>query len=119
MMKEIVARVEANGGLAKVTLGELRDEVGADRLGKWVLRQIVQGLEGNGLGYYPSEILDPEWNDRPRQHEEVRVFKKGTAIAEVVEAVEEPSERGDSRLIELAASDASETLDKIRSLVCG
>lgn len=99
------------------TLGELRTAIGYDRLGVVVLGIIEDQLEGAGLGYFPPTLLKPE-NREPRQHQELRVYRKGNGVGRVIDAVLKPSLSGDSRLRQSDGND-SETVQKIRALVCG
>lgn len=115
-MEEISSRTNDNGGLLKTTLGELRDAVQFGRLGKYVIEEIARKLHGEGLGYFPSWVLDD--NEFPRQHQELRVYRNGTVLAELVKAIEDPSDHGDDRLRETALESHGETLDRIRALVC-
>lgn len=109
--------VDEQGGVGLVTLGELRDAVEAEKLGKLVMRRISQELASHGLGYFPREVVDA--NEVPRQHQQVRLYRKGSsAAARAIEAVLNPSEVGDRFLAELGADDAQATLARVRELVC-
>lgn len=89
----ITARVNEAGGLLKITLGDLRDELGFSRLGKHVLGRMAQHLTVNNLGFFPTDFLDPEWNDEPRQWQELWVFiEDGSPRAAVLRAVGNPEE---------------------------
>ncbi len=115
-MSEVGDAVDENGGLLAVSLGELREALGYNRLGVRVLGQIATSLAGEGLGYFPEWVLTDQ-NPAPRYGDVVRVFRKGTGVAEVVTAVLEPTDRGDERLKEIAGADAVEILNKIRLLL--
>ena len=100
-----------------VTLGDLRkaEPLGFDRLGKYVLDQIASALEGEGLGYFPVEAI--ENNSEPRQWQEVRVYRRGTGIGKLIQAVTNPSPSGDKVLREASTQD-SDLIKQIRALVC-
>lgn len=98
-----------------VTLGELRDSLGYGRLGRYVLDEIASKLEGEGLGYFPLDALDD--NAEPRGGQEVRLYRRGKGIGKVIQAVTNPTEGGD-RVLCQNIGEASETIEKIRSLVC-
>ena len=88
--KTIAERVAAAGGIAKVTLGELRDELGFARLGKTVLQSMAAHLEVNGLGYFPAWVLTDE-NTEPRQWHEFHVYTRdGSPKSVVLDAVSDP-----------------------------
>lgn len=99
-----------------VSLGELREALGHNRLGVRALEQIATSLAGEGLGYFPEWVLTDQ-NQAPRYGDVVRVFRKGTGLGEVVTAVLEPTDRGDERLKEIADGDAVEILSMIRLLL--
>lgn len=115
-MKDLSTAVDDAGGVQAVTLGTLRDAVSGERLGKYVMQRIKSELAAHGLGYFPRDVLD---GDRaPRQHHEVRVYRKGSGTAaKAIEAVLDPSSNGDKTLTELNTDD-SDILDKVRELVC-
>ncbi len=115
-MSDLANRCIESGGILATTLGDLRDAVDAGKLGRLVMERIAQELAANGLGYFPPEVLD--FNDQPRQGEAIRVYRKGTsAAARAIEAVLEPSVRGDAFLVELGSSDAQDKLLRIREIV--
>lgn len=116
-MKALGEWVDEQGGVGAATLGELRDAVEAEKLGKLVMNRITQELASHGLGYFPSELLDA--NPTPRQHQEVRLYRKGSSsAARAIEAVLNPSEVGDSFLAELGTNNAQDVLARVRELVC-
>lgn len=89
--KKINQTVTEAGGLVKVTLGTLREEMGYGRLGKHVLTNLEQHLTENGLGYFPLEMLDPILNESPRQWQEIYVFVDDESPkANVFKAVADP-----------------------------
>jgi hypothetical protein len=90
---------------------ELRDAWGYARLGIHVRRQISNDLRGMGIGHYPAEL--PDYQDR-----QVRLYKLGTPVAHIIEAVLNPSQENDDQLRQMTAGDARETLDAIKALVC-
>lgn len=92
--REAIAKVVSDGGgLVKVTLGELRDEMGYHRLGKHVLTSMEQHLTENKLGYFPTDVLDPIINSEPRQYQELFVFvDDDSPKAEIFRAVADPEE---------------------------
>jgi hypothetical protein len=115
-IKNIAAECDEEGGVISVTLGDLRVGVGAGKLGRWVLENIREELAATGLGYFPKDLLDD--NEEPRQHQKIRIYRKGPGTAaRAIEAVLEPSDRGDEVLRELGSDDTREILVQIRRLV--
>jgi hypothetical protein len=100
-----------------VSLQELREALDYKKLGPRVLIEIAQKLSGQGLGYFPRETIDN--NAEPRAWEEVRVYLKDSPLGKVVQSVLDPTESGDTYLLELADVDnsAAEMLDAIRKVL--
>lgn len=116
-MQELANKCTDNGGVLAVTLGDLRDLIGAGRLGRGVLATIATELAGHGLGYFPLRTLSGA-NDTPRQSQVLRIYRKGSSsTARVIEAVITPSDPGDEYLRGLSGDDAQAVLDRIRALV--
>lgn len=116
-MKELSAWVDEQGGVGAVELGELRDAVNADKLGKLIMGRIALELASHGLGYFPLEVI--ESNAAPRQHQVVRLYRKGNnAAAKAIEAVLTPSDNGDAFLAELSSDSDRDVLVRVRELVC-
>lgn len=103
--------VEETGGLLAVQMETLRDLHEAGRLGVHVIAGIQDKLASHGLGHFPESLPSS-------QDAFVRIYKKGTSMAKIVEAVLFPSELGDAVLRETANIDTEEKLRQIRELVC-
>jgi hypothetical protein len=115
-IKNIASECDEEHGVISVTLGDLREAVGAGKLGRWVLETIREELAAAGLGYFPKDLLDD--NEEPRQHQQIRIYRRGPGtVARAIEAVLEPSDRGDEVLRELGSDDTREILVQIRRLV--
>lgn len=90
---KIAEKARQAGGIAKITLGELRDELGHARIGKMVLRNMADYLTENSLGYFPGWVLSEE-NPEPRQWQEVWVYERdGSAKSVVLDAVSDPDNK--------------------------
>jgi hypothetical protein len=109
--QELKSLVDQFGGVMTVTLGELRDAYGVDRLGVHVKAGITKKLDGEGLKAYPPEL--PTY-----QHELVRVYKAGSAISELIDAVLNPDEAHDEELRQAVSKSGGDVLQQIRALVC-
>jgi len=92
-------------------MGALRELHGAGKLGVHVRSGISDKLRQNGIGHYPSELPTYQWD-------QVRLYKQGTPVGRVIEAVFTVGEDGDAILRESAGSDADEILVRVRELVC-
>lgn len=89
--KKIHEQVAEAGGIVKVSLGTLRDELGFQRIGKKVLGTMSDHLTESGLGYFPGGTLDEDSNPTPRQWQEVWVYERdGSAKSAVLDAVADP-----------------------------
>lgn len=107
---DIRSRVEANQNVITMRMEELRDAIGARRLGVHVCEDISKRLASVGLGHTPR--LEPDgW-------QEVRVFKLGTPMGDLIAAATQPGEANDGILRAKVDSEASATLEQIRLLVC-
>src|SRR5712692_9772021 len=89
---EIKQKVEKNGNVMTLTMEELRDAHGASKLGVNVREEIRSTLAGLGLGHVPEEL--PNY-----QNEQVRVYKKGTPVGELIDTVLTTGEQNDSKII--------------------
>jgi hypothetical protein len=109
--EELKAAVEANQNVLSVKMEALRDIFGVKRLGIHVCTEITRKLSGVGLGTFPEELEPDAWMD-------VRVFKLGTPMGELLTAANRPGENEDQVLRTAAENDASETIEQIKALVC-
>ena len=103
--------VTDNQDLLAVTMVELRDLVGWDRLTHAALRAIDDATKQTGLGYFPRPLPDS-------RHATVRLFRLGTPLGRLAEAVLDPTEHGDKLLRETSSGNAMDILDRIRVLAC-
>jgi hypothetical protein len=110
-LSDVRAAVEAAFGAKTFRAGDLRDAFGGGRLSSGVRAGISRDLLGLGLGHYPKEL--PDWQD-----DLVRVYKLGSPIADLIDAVLEPSIAHDEELRQAVAGDAAEIVQRIRDLVC-
>ncbi|MDH6608305.1 hypothetical protein M2164_003940 [Streptomyces sp. SAI-208] len=86
-------RCRQEGGLIEVTLGDLREELGYKKLGKWVLVEVAEALGKAKLGYFPPDMLDPHHNTEPRQWQTVWIYDRdGSPRAQVIDAVLHPDQ---------------------------
>ncbi|MDW3845356.1 hypothetical protein NMK34_01895 [Micromonospora sp. BRA006-A] len=120
----IAARCRADGGLTEATLGELRDELGYRKLGRWVLAEIADTLRATGLGFFPPHRLDAALNTEPRQSQTVWIYvRDGGPRARVIDAVLQPDDcdvRAELDVIGTknpAGLTARQKLDRIREIV--
>lgn len=105
--------------LQVVSLQSLRQAIGYKKLGPLVLETVGQKLAGQGIGYFPPEVIDD--NDLPRGWQEVRVFLTDSPLGKTVKAILDPTESGDRRLMELAEGDSAtaDKLEQIRAILEG
>lgn len=110
-IQDIARQVDENGGVLSISMGSLREAYGKGRLGKHVLAAIQKELASNGLGHTPAEL--PSY-----QEVEVRVFRLGSPVHDVIKAAAEPGARNDQRLREAANAEHARIIDQIREIVC-
>lgn len=102
--------IDANGDVITVEMRSVRDAYGADRLGVNVRANISDKLRGLGVGHFPKDL--PEY-----QHQYVRLYKLGSGIARLVDAVLDPSPDHDNELRAAVSGEDREILSRIRELV--
>lgn len=110
--KDLRTAVEADGDLLRVTAEDIRRAEGTyGKLGSHVNNKLAQWLENNGMGVLGGAL--------PRyQHQEAVLYRAGTTMAKVIEAVEYPSELGDKMLRQVASDDgAQDKLERIRGII--
>ena len=110
-MGDLKTEVEANDGVKSFAMWRVRDAYGAGRLGIHVRTNISKSLQGMGLGHYPNDLPDS-------QDAIVRIYKLGSPVADLIDAVLRPGEESDDRLREVAGGNAEEILRQLRELVC-
>lgn len=123
-LQEIHTRCVDDGGLTRVNLGDLRTALGYRKLGKFILTEISEELEGSDLGYFPQETLDARCNAEPRQHHEIWVYlRDGSTRSAILDAVLYPERVNVRRILDgladgnLGALSPEEKLDRIREIV--
>lgn len=111
--EKIKAAVENNGNVLTTTMETLRNAHGATKLGVHVRTEISNILAGMGLGHVPEEL--PSY-----QHEQVRLYKQGTPVGNLIRTVLWPGEQADRELrahITKGDPDTLAVIEKIRDLV--
>lgn len=105
--------VESQGGIQSFSMDVVRDAYGAGRLGIHVRTNISKALQGIGLGHYPTNLPDS-------QHQLIRIYKLGSPVADLIDAVLRPGGAFDARIRELVSgnADADAVLAQVRELVC-
>lgn len=109
--RRLSARVDKEP-ITLVEMRELRDIVGATRLGPAVVEGISKDLSGYGVGHLPSPL--PAY-----QHEQVRLFRRGTRLADLITAVQDPSKGGDEILVSYANNSDATIVEALRELLDG
>ncbi len=106
--------VEAHGDLLTVSMEDIRRAHGRfGKLGPHVQIKLAEWLANEGMAALPQDL-------KRFQQEEVRVYRAGTDMAAVIEAVLRPGERGDKKLREIVSAGeptARSKLDEIRAIV--
>lgn len=117
--------VHDSKGIAKVTLAQVRDELGFARLGKHVLSQMGDHLTENGLGFYPAWVLTED-NTEPRQWQEFWVYERDhTPRSVVLDAMGDPDNHDLAAALDLfnqsapdySKMDAEQRLTLVRTIL--
>lgn len=117
-LEDVRAVVDEADGVLTMAMWELRDAYGKHRLGVHVRANISRALKGMGLGHYPERGSDGELLPYS-QYDSIRIYKLGSPVADLIDAVLEPSEDHDEELRQASSGGATEILDQVRELVCG
>ena len=107
---ELKKAVADNGGVLTVTMEQLRVAHDFGRLGPHVKKSIHDSLAKNGLGFFPG-LGD-------YQYEVTRVYQLGTPVADLINAVLNPSKPNDLKVRKAAEGEEAEVLARVRALVC-
>ncbi|MFJ2189008.1 hypothetical protein ACIOJE_13805 [Kitasatospora sp. NPDC087861] len=110
--EELRKAVVEDNGLHQAQMWQLKGIKGAGRLGVHVRDAISRELASHGMGHIPSQL--PSYQEEP-----VRLYLLGSPIADIVQAVLQPSDRGDEALRALGNEESQEIIRQIRQLVCG
>ena len=108
---EIRQRVESNGDIILMSMEELRNAIGARKLGIWILKDIDKQLRARGLLYLPDTL--PNY-----QHEFVMLYRQGSRVETIIRAVHSVSQESVDTLRDAAESESSQVLEQIRRLLC-
>jgi hypothetical protein len=108
---ELGKAVSSEGGILTLPMWQLRDLNGSGRLGPYVVEAISKELAARGLGHFPSDLPQSQWD-------KVRVFRLGSTIAEIISLVINVDETKDDRLREITSNEAAEKLQLVRRIVC-
>lgn len=110
---EVKSTVETHGNIWTGSMEMLRDAAGKGRLGIHVNQMISRTLAGMGLGHVPVELPSS-------QHEQVRLYKKGTPIGILIDQILVPGEKNDELLrqsVDESKDEYAMIVQKIRELV--
>jgi hypothetical protein len=110
-LEELAALVRASGDIVSVPMEKVRDAYGAGRLGIHVRDGISKKLHGMGLGHFPTEIPESQWAL-------VRIYRLGSQIADLVDAVLNPGAEHDEELRQAIEGESADVLRQVRELVC-
>ncbi|WP_157959063.1 hypothetical protein [Salinicola endophyticus] len=91
--EEIKGQVEEQDNVYAVAMEELREAYGPSRLGVHVISDISRALSGFGPGHVSEDLLN-------YQHEQVRFYKKGAKVGELIDTYLSPGEQNDKKLAE-------------------
>ena len=110
--EDLANDVTSKDGLLICTMEDLREGYEAGRLGPNVVKGIADKLHEHGLSYFPPGDLPMS------QHETVRIYRQGSTIADVVNAILHPTEKGDRTLREICSGTDRDVLQRVKELVC-
>lgn len=109
-MEELVADLERSEGIMTVTMLRLRNAFGKERLGSHVVAGIAAQLKSRRIAHSPNSL--PSY-----QNEQVRLYKMGTPVADIIQAARRIGPKYDRLLREATGGNAAAILDQVRALV--
>jgi hypothetical protein len=109
--EELASLVDRNRGVFTIMMEELRNAYGAGKLGVHIRTGMSDKLRSLGLDHLPEEL--PLF-----QEGKARIYRKGSPVGKLIEAVTRLSEDQDQILREAAGGDDTVVIQKIRELVC-
>ena len=112
---QVKSEVEDHGGVLTVSMEALRDAAGAKKLGIHVRTKITKRLAGSGLGHVPTVLP-------ANQSDQVRLYKKGTHVGDLIDTVLQPGQQNDRKLAEYSEGEGADykaIVDAVRELVVG
>lgn len=118
---EIKETLKKNGGVYTFRMEDLREAIGAGRLGVYVIDSITEKLKDEGLGHYPINLKDSN-----NQNDPVRLYLLGSQIAKLVDSVININISSSDRYLREQVSSTireelkqkNSVLDQIKLLVC-
>jgi hypothetical protein len=110
-LEDLRAVVDSHDGVLTTTMEVLREAYGSGRLGIHVRDGIRKALAGLGLGHFPRDLPEYQWKP-------VRVYRLGSPVGDLIEAVLELDVGRDEQLRRAAGGSEAQILQQIRELVC-
>ena len=107
--EQLASRVESCGGVWKMSMRDLRNAYGRQKLGRQVRAGIGRRLHWQGLAHFPAEL--PGY-----QEDLVWIYSEGSPLANRISAILDPSEETAAHLERWLRAEA--TLAGVRELVC-
>jgi hypothetical protein len=111
-MESINQVLDNRDGVLSISMEDLRNAHGEERLGTYVRASISQDLQRKGIGHHPSTL--PSY-----QHEYVVLYRVATPAADLITGILTPSHHTDVLIRNALSHKASETIGKIKMLVEG
>lgn len=118
---KLAAQVDAAGGIMTVLEMRLRDAYGVGKFG-W---RVADAIETDCLPRAGLEILQPVGRQKRKgeglqrdQHAEVVLYTINSPVGKVISSVYNPTPTNVHKLNKAVATEAVETLKRIRSILC-
>src|SRR5258708_1698654 len=108
---DLAAATAAQGNVMTIEMAKLRDIHSAGKLGVHVAENISAKLDSLGMGHLPEVLPQTQW-------EGVRIYVRGSAVGKLIDATRKIDSANDRILRAMANNEDSETVKKIRELVC-
>lgn len=103
--------VVENDDVLTVTMENLRNASGKQRLGTNVIDRISADLRKLGLAHWPGQL--PQYQEKL-----VRLYVLDSEVGEIIQAIRRPGPSGDKLIRQVITSAKTGILQKVRELVC-
>lgn len=109
-LEDLPEILDQNAGVMSVNMVDLRNAIGAGRLGIHVRREISEDLQELRIGHVPEELPDSQWDV-------IRLYDVDSEAGKLIQAVLTVGEKGDRRIRQTATGDSDRMLGQIRALL--
>jgi hypothetical protein len=109
-LNQISQAVDERDNVLSISMEDLRNAHGEERLGRYVRASISEDLARMGIGHHPENL--PSYQD-----EYVILYRVATSAADLITGILHPNYRTDTAIRNALSHKATEIIKKIKRLV--